>query len=200
MEHYQRKNFIINKNFQIRYCVYVCSWLFTLSFVYPFIIYEIFDFFIRYVAFHSPKTSTADLHEIRSQIVFLLSILQLVFLVVTFLISVFVSHRIAGPLYKLSQWLQAGRDGSLRSDLYFRKADYFREVATDYNLMISGIFSRIDRNVIKLEEAAKKADGSTRSTMEKVIEDLKKIREKPIQDSEDDKTGEIHAANSTPIA
>ena len=196
MGHYQRRNFLINKNFQIRYCVYVCSWLFTLSFVYPFIIYEIFDFFMRYVAFHSPKTITTDLREIRTQIVGLLAILQGVFLIVTFLISVFVSHRIAGPLYKLSQWLQAGRDGTLRPDLYFRKADYFREVATDYNLMISGVYSRVDRNIIKLEESLKKADGSLRSDMEKVIEDLKKIREKPIHDSEDEGTSEAHSASA----
>lgn len=185
MEKYQRKNFLINKDFQIRYCVYVCSWLFTLSFVYPFIIYEVFDFFIRYVAFHSPQTQTKDLQETRTQIIWLLGALQFVFLVVTFLISVFVSHRIAGPIHKLKVWMQAGRDGRLRPDLYFRKADYFREIATEYNLLISGVYSLVDRNVAKLEELTQPGKSASKEEIAAIIEDLKTIREKIVEPSDE---------------
>jgi methyl-accepting chemotaxis protein len=171
MEHYQRKTFLINKNFQIRYCIYVCSWLFALSCVYPWILKEVFDFFFRFVGFHAPKVTTIDVKATQHQLLVLLISLQAVFLGVTFLISVFVSHRIAGPIYKLRQWLQAGREGRLRSDLYFRKSDYFREVASDYNLMVSGVLARVDRNVARLEKM-----GSNKE-MQEVIADLRQIRE-----------------------
>jgi hypothetical protein len=128
----------------------------------------------------------------------LLAVLQVVFLVVTFLISVFVSHRIAGPLFKLSQWMQVGRAGALRPDLYFRKADYFKEIATEYNLMVSGVLSRVDRNLSQLEELANRADGKVRTDLSMVIADLKNIREAPMQDlADDDAAGEGPQASSS---
>lgn len=197
MEQYQRKIFLINKNFQIRYCIYVCSWLFTLSFVYPFIIYEVFDFFIRYVSFHSPKTPVGDLKEIRTQLIWLLASLQAVFLAVTFLISIFVSHRIAGPLHKLRTWLRSGQEGRLTGDLYFRQADYFREIASDYNLLVSGVFTLVDRNVARLEALAKGADGKTKSELAQIVADLKSVRQAGPAENEETQRGKSKEASAT---
>ena len=61
--------------------------------------------------------------------------------------------------------------------------------------MVSGAYSRVDRNIFKLEELLKKADGSLRPELEKVVDDLKKIREKPIQDPEDEESAETRAAS-----
>ena len=196
MGQYQRRNFLINKNFQIRYCIYVCSWLFALSIVYPFIIHEVFNVFFVFATKHTPKIPITDLQSIRSDLIWMLISLQAVFLIVTFLISIFISHRIAGPLHKLRMWLQAGREGHVRGDLYFRQADYFREIATDYNLMVSGVYSLIDRNVARLEEVLKASDSKTKNELTDIISDLKNIRENPLPSSSQEDQQDQSAAHS----
>ena len=175
MEQYRRKNFLINKKFQLRYCFYVCSWLFTLSFVYPFIIYEIFDYFLRYLAIQSPGHSPNELEMVRRQLIWLLASLQAVFLAVTFLISIFVSHRIAGPIDKLHRWLIASKDGVLKDALSFRKADYFSEIAGAYNKVVSSVFGIVDGSLTRLEKAADQSSGSAKKEIQEAIDELKKI-------------------------
>lgn len=181
MEKYRRRNFLINSDFQIRYCVYVCSWLFTLSIVYPWIIYEVFDFFIRYLALRAPKVSPDDLAAVRTQLLWLLGTLQLVFLVVTALISIFVSHRIAGPLHKLKTWMEAGKAGKLKGGLLFRKSDYFKDLASDYNEMVQGVSRPIEKSIAQLEKALKGASGETQKQIEEALKNLRSIRDASVE-------------------
>jgi methyl-accepting chemotaxis protein len=43
------------------------------------------------------------------------------------------SHRVAGPLYRLKKHLQAVAEGKTVSDVRFREGDFFPEVADAYN-------------------------------------------------------------------
>lgn len=43
------------------------------------------------------------------------------------------SHRVAGPLYRLKKHLKSVSDGSTSSDVRFREGDFFQEVADAYN-------------------------------------------------------------------
>ena len=79
---YKRRTFIIDKRFQLKFSLYVCSWMFVLSLIYPLIIYNLFDFFLR----HSNGafgTDGAALAATRNDILFLLIFLQALFLGVT---------------------------------------------------------------------------------------------------------------------
>jgi hypothetical protein len=46
------------------------------------------------------------------------------------------SHRVAGPLYRLRKHLDMVAEGKTVSDVRFRKGDYFPEVADAYNLQM----------------------------------------------------------------
>ncbi len=48
--------------------------------------------------------------------------------------SVFWSHRIAGPLYRLKKHLEETADAEVKKPLQFRKKDYFLEIPVAYNL------------------------------------------------------------------
>ena len=61
--------------------------------------------------------------------------LQLFLLAVTFLISIFLSHRIAGPVYRMRKVFEAARSGPLPQSVKFRKDDHFNELAQEYNLL-----------------------------------------------------------------
>jgi methyl-accepting chemotaxis protein len=137
MQQHRRSIFLINRPFQLRFAFFVCSWLFALSLVYPLIIYNLFDFFARYLVRDPNGPGLASIESLRKEIIFLLIFFQVIFLVITFMISIFVSHRIAGPLYKLKNFFRQNGAGKLSSDLYFRKNDHFQDVAQEYNLMLS---------------------------------------------------------------
>ncbi|MGZ3688938.1 MAG: hypothetical protein ACXVBW_11590, partial [Bdellovibrionota bacterium] len=100
---YRRSIFLINKPFQLRFAFYVCSWIFGLSICYPFIIYNLFDYFIRYLSVDPNGPGLNTLNQMRHDLLWLLFLLELVFVSFTFLLSIFLSHKIAGPLYKLGK-------------------------------------------------------------------------------------------------
>ena len=133
---YKRSIFLINRPFQLRFSFYVCSWLFALSLIYPWFIQSLFGAFVRYVTLDPMGPELAKLQTVRSQMTSILIGLQASFLAVTFLVSIFVSHKIAGPLYKLRRAFEDARGGNTSTKLRFRKGDHFQELADGYNEMM----------------------------------------------------------------
>jgi sensor histidine kinase YesM len=179
MAQLRRNAFLIDRPFQLRFSFYVCSWLFALSIVYPLIIYSLFNYFLRYLSLDPNGPSLVGLQDVKGQIVWLLVVFQLVFLVVTFLISIFVSHRIAGPLYKLRRFFNEAKAGQMGQTLRFRKKDHFQNVAAEYNEMMVEIRAKFDGSrqalngaIELLEKAGKSADN------DKILSGLKQARDK----------------------
>ncbi len=121
------------------------------------------------------------LENTRQDLLWLLIIMQGVMLILSFCISIFMSHRVAGPLYKLSMFFREAKAGNALPKISFRKKDYFPELATEYNEMMESIRSRMDRktNAITssashLEQILTKADSSLRRDIEAVLSDLRK--------------------------
>lgn len=137
MQQHRRSIFLINRPFQLKFAFFVCSWLFALSLAYPVIIYNLFDLFFRYLSRDPNGPGLAALQTFRQEIVLLLVAFQIFFLIITFMISIFVSHRIAGPLYKLKNFFKQNGAGKLSPELHFRKNDHFQDVAQEYNLMLA---------------------------------------------------------------
>jgi len=66
-----------------------------------------------------------------------------IFLVLSIMFAgLILSHRIAGPLYRLKKHMDAVSTGSITNDVKFRKKDYFPEVADGFN----GVMKRIREN------------------------------------------------------
>ena len=145
MTKFRRRTFLINRPFQIKFSFYVCSWIFGLSLVYPMIIYSLFDFFLGKAAKNPYGPALSEIESTRTQIFYLLVLLQLLFLLITFLVSIFVSHRIAGPLYKLKLFMAKLRDGRTEN-LTFRTADHFQDLAQSYNEMADGVQATLSRS------------------------------------------------------
>lgn len=179
----QRRTLLINRPFQIRFSIFVCSWLIPLSLMYPIIIYKFFDIFINYIAIDSSAQTRAAVESTRQQMFWLLLFLQLIFIFITFVISIFVSHRIAGPLYKLGQFFDAVSRGNLNQDLHFRKKDYFVDLAEEFNLMLKEIRSRLQKHqdgtqkaIAELETALMQVDDDQKNRIQQIIQELKEIQ------------------------
>ena len=159
MPAYRRSIFLIDRKFQLKFSFYVCSWLFALSVVYPIIIYSLFDYFVQYITVRDPLgPSPLALVQRKHEVTMLLVLFQGIVLLVTFMISIFLSHRIAGPLYKLKKFFREAREGKISDDLHFRKADHFQDVAAEYNNMMSGIREIMDQGKSSLAEAIVKIE------------------------------------------
>ena len=185
MPPYRRSIFLINKGFQIRFALYVCTWLFALSFIYPLIVFNLFDYFIAYAAKDPNGPAIEQLNRTRDEILVLLMALQVVFVGVTFLISIFMSHRIAGPLFKLKKFFAMAGQGNIKDVLAFREKDHFQDIATDYNAMMQGIRGIIGQNteeisaaIHQIERAKDTGTSESRLQLEAAITSLKKVREK----------------------
>lgn len=149
----RRKILLINKPFQWRMAFYVCSWVVALSFIYPLIVYNIFDFFIRYAESDPRGPQLAMLKQSRNDILILLGLLEFTFFALTLLVTLFLAHRIAGPLHKLKMLFAKVRDGDLSNDLQLRKSDHFKDVAQEYNLMLEQLRKRIAATTSYIEVA-----------------------------------------------
>jgi methyl-accepting chemotaxis protein len=173
MAQYRRRIFIINRKFQLRFALYVCSWIAALSFVYPLIVYSMFDYFIRYLSRDPNGPSVVALQDLRDQVIWLLVALQGVFIFVTFLLSIFMSHRIAGPLYKLSRFFAMAREGNLKEELFFREKDHFQELAQDYNDTLKSIRARLDGAAAEIQRALPESPPAARQALERALVKLR---------------------------
>jgi sensor histidine kinase YesM len=176
MAQYRRSIFLINKKFQFRFAFYVCSWMVALSFVYPLIVYNMFDYFIRYLSKDPNGPNVLALEDLKQQVMILLAALQAIFLFVTFLVSIFMSHRIAGPLYKLSRFFAMARDGQLKEELFFREKDHFQEIAGDFNAAMKSINARMDGAAADIERALPESSPAARSALENALAKLRGLR------------------------
>lgn len=138
---FKRTTYLINPKFQIRFSLFFCGLIFLSSLIYPLTIYDLLTSFIEYTSQSSLQISS-QLEDRRSSLLVILSLWQLAFLLIVFIISVFFSHKIAGPMFKLQKFLKEKKNGTTHDKLYFRKGDYFHEVADDIN----AVFDQIDKN------------------------------------------------------
>ena len=59
--------------------------------------------------------------------------------IIILIAGIFISHRIAGPLYRLNQHFKSTQNINDLQPVKFRKKDYFREVELSFNQMIEKI-------------------------------------------------------------
>ena len=123
-----------------------------MSLLYPWIIQSVFDQFLRYVSLDPMGPELSKIQEARHEMLNGLIAIELGFLVVTFGVSIFLSHRIAGPLYKLTRFLTDQGPGKLVRRISFRKADHFQEIASAYNEMLDSINQKVTQAVTEIEK------------------------------------------------
>ena len=76
------------------------------------------------------------------------------FIGIVFLISIFQSHKIAGPMYKLRKFLKMVADGKPTGRLFFRKGDNFPEVAEDFNAAFGKLQETYNNDFAYLSEVS----------------------------------------------
>ena len=148
---YSRKIYLINPKFQIRFSLYACILVFITSLIYPFSIYELMGNIVAHFALKNPEVAVYYSGK-RDTLITLLMLLHLGLTALTFFACVFFSHRIAGPIYKLSKHLRLIREGSKPGRLFFRKGDYFLELADEINETFDHLEENYKKDLVYLSE------------------------------------------------
>lgn len=184
----RRRITIIDKKFQIRFAIYMCLWVVALCFIYPFIVKSLFDYFFRLTAHDPLGPDLESLFRVRREVLTLLILTETAFLTMTFMMVIFVSHRIAGPLFKLRRALTDFGGGELRNPLKFRNKDYFHNLADDFNRMVAQVRerSRHDAEMVavalsRVGEARDKGTDPVRAELDPALAILRKLHEEHVQ-------------------
>lgn len=153
MAFYKRSVFLINPSFQLKFSLIVSSIILISTLIYPVIIY---DFFKVMVA-QTPNVSDAVL-DAKKNLIFYLVLIQIVITLLVFIVFIFFTHKIAGPMYKLKTHLAAIREGHPVTPLTFRKGDYFNDVAEEVSLFLETIVQNQENDFSQVDELAQYID------------------------------------------
>jgi methyl-accepting chemotaxis protein len=167
---FPRKRFIINPSYQWKHATFMILCLLPLSALYPIVIINIFDYFISRTA--QGAVVDAGLLAFRSGVIVRLVMLQISFLILVALVSLYISHRTAGPIHKLVNAMRELREGRFKSPLFFRKRDFFSEVAVEFNLTFEQL-TKTHQALAQIEEKLSKADPKLKSEIEEILKSLR---------------------------
>ncbi|MCB1196456.1 HAMP domain-containing protein [bacterium] len=73
-------------------------------------------------------------------------------------LSLFTSHRIAGPIFRLNTSLKRVARGNLSERVAFRKNDFFHDVAANFNSMVESFEKKVTEETKIVDEMNKQVD------------------------------------------
>lgn len=139
---HQRKVYLINPKFQLTFVAYLCVMAaFVIGIYYAANWYFLESFMEKGKAVGLPANHVY-FDFIRDQEIFM-NMVFLVSSVCAFMtltvIGIWLSHRVAGPLYRLHSHMLKVAEGQKLSKVKFRKKDYFQEIASAYNEQVMAL-------------------------------------------------------------
>jgi methyl-accepting chemotaxis protein len=177
----RRRTYFIEKKFQTNFIIKFCSLVIVGGLLTIGIIY--------FLAKQSTSVSIVDSRVIvRSTADFLLPVLfQTVAVVVVLIglaavgVTLLVSHKIAGPLYRFQKVMQTLTEGDFSKDFRIRKLDQLQNLADEFNNMISktrGQLNLLKTNFVSLKSKLDDLPESEVSSQKRSsLKELKSISE-----------------------
>ena len=152
-----------------------------MSIAYPVMVYNLYDYFLAMAAGDPTGPTLAAIKSSRHDIIKVLVLMHTVFLVMLMLLNIFVSHRIAGPIYKLKQALDAVTGGGPPTAIKFPKMDHFHDLAACYNAMVHklretfGDNAKLAADTAGMLESTLASGTPTQQQLQEVVSVLKRI-------------------------
>jgi len=166
---YKRSIYIINPKFQFRVAFFVCIIVCFITLAYGWTILDLINTFSAYLGQQDPKAIESIARK-KNALILLLGGFQIGFLGLTFVACLIISHQIAGPMYKLKLFLKAIREEDKVGTLYFRKKDFFHDVADSVNETMGFLSEQRTQDFMYLSEV-----NSYLKNLEVVLPDDKKV-------------------------
>ncbi len=174
---FQRRTVLVKRNLQLKYAAIVFA-----AVAFTALIVGIGSYLTM---FKFIKENDPSLMPILSQIIRMDLVKMIIFMGIMLLVSIFVSHRFAGPIYRFEQSAQVLSTGDLTHRVSLRTGDDLMELQDEVNAMVVNLqgFIQKDRALVehitsRLDETLKKLpECPTESDVDLLRADLKSLRE-----------------------
>lgn len=153
MAFYKRSTFLIDPKFQLRFSIVVSFMFITGSLIYAFVVYD----FITDLGDQYALTKLGVTEAAKSFLLFLIPF-QFLLTALVILTSIFLTHKVAGPLYKLKNHLIHIREGDPITPLDFRAGDNFMDVAEEVTLFLDWVVANQEADFKYVEEVSAYVD------------------------------------------
>lgn len=117
------------------------------------------DFFTE-LAVRYPQI-TGNMKLAQNELLLYLGVIQFIFILTVFIIFIFMTHKIAGPMHKLKLHLEAIREGAMITPLSFRNGDHFHDVAEEVTLFLETVTQNQETDFQYLDEVSQYIDNLT---------------------------------------
>lgn len=182
-----RRHFIINPRFQFRFALFVMLVILAVSCGFPAILLQMFETAGNHALIMNNPPAQLALKDARQEFLILITSVNTLLVLTGFVITLILSHRIAGPMYKLRMAMTSLRQGVLDRHINFRDKDSFPELAAEFNSMSDAIYARRRRDldyvqsvIPKLERLRTGLHGEQQATVSEVLNSLQELcREHP---------------------
>ena len=155
LQKFQRRTILVKKALQVKYMALVFVSVLCASLI---IGGDIYYNLYRLIVTEAPSLAAAA-----SQFNLVILVKLILYLALMLLISVFVSHRFAGPIFRFEKSAQSVAKGDLTHRVSLRTGDELMELQEEFNAMIAGlqVLVQKDRNLAahlaaRVEDIAKK--------------------------------------------
>lgn len=167
----RRKNYFINKKFQAEFILKFCALVILGTIISGVIIYAMSSSTVT-TTFENSRLKIKSTAEFILPAVLLSGAVVIAAIgVAAIFVTLFTSHRIAGPLFRLEKDISEMAKGNMRVKINLRKTDEIKALAESLNDMVSNIASDIGQAKKPLEKCESETD------MKKIKELAKKSLE-----------------------
>jgi hypothetical protein len=180
----RRKTYLINPPFQLKFSLLVTFLVFLSSLIYPWAIFELMNQTIDIFSKVAPSFAPI-LMERRKSLYIILTMWEIGFLGLIFAITIFFSHKVAGPLYRIKIFLDDLRSGRGRKEIVIREGDYFGDIVKDVELTFEHLSHEYNRDYAPITEIIRQLNNLKSQFPDEKKESFEKILEKltELQDS-----------------
>ncbi len=180
---WRRRNYLINKEFQFRYMARIIFGMVVMALIIAFTVYYTTWARIMDEFYNIPRIAS-QFAPLFSSVNGTMLFILFFFLILAAVLSIFISHSIAGPIYRFEKSLQAIAQGDLTLRVGLRKTDEFKHVANTLNEMVVELRKSLNVDCELIEELMRLTQGiQTASTREgaklptTVSKDLEKLNQ-----------------------
>ena len=139
-----RRNYLISKRFQLRYVFYVLAFMFMIAWLSGYTVYyTLFTLMGEKLANVYPQGRLMDIFKTVNTTLLLRIALIVPFVV---MISILITHRIAGPIFSMQRYLGEVAKGNFSSILKLRKRDELKDLAAAINKMTHNLGMIVQEN------------------------------------------------------
>jgi methyl-accepting chemotaxis protein len=142
---YKRRKLLVNAPFQIKYVVMMVNLV-------------VIGLGLMVWGLNSTEAQVNDPVAARRVMRHATAVTAVVYVVCTGFLALWVSHKLAGPLYRLKKSTQAVAEGDLTHRVYLREKDEMGDLREDFNAMLESLHKKVSADTTAAWKAIKEID------------------------------------------